>query len=403
MATGAVLGAAVAGPAAAQQQLQMPVLSGERVLRFGASAEVYYDTNVSRGSDLLASQRGLQPEDTVFQPRVTATVSQPLGTQMVYLNGFAGYDFHRNNSRLDRANVQVGGGYTARVGICQPSLMGSYSGRQSDLEDADSNTVTNLIQSYGTAAGLRCGRPIGPGVQVMVGREMVKNSTSGRTASDHDSEFLNLALSYSNPTLGQASIAWGYGSNEYPNRIIPGRPVGDGFITSNYTLSYQRQLGQKITLGGSIGRTMVKREFAIAGAPLKFSTTSYAASLDYRMSERIGLRASGARSVKPSNRPGKIYDVSTHLEGAVRYALGTRYDIEVGHAWTETNSNADTAPGTRPVITNSRNNLTFGSVQYAQSDRISWEFTVQRDRRNTNLPQFNYSSTRVGLRTTVTF
>ena len=164
MATGAILGAAMAGPAAAQQPAAPPTLSSARSFELGLSARVLYDSNIARGSELLAIQRGLSRDDFVYQPAVTANIVQPLGTQMVYLAGSAGYDFHERNTKLDRGNVNVQGGYTARVGICQPSLTSSYSGRQSDLEDADSVTTTNLVQATSVAASVQCGRPIGPGV-----------------------------------------------------------------------------------------------------------------------------------------------------------------------------------------------------------------------------------------------
>ena len=158
-----------------------------------------------------------------------------------------------------------------------------------------------------------------------------------------------------------------------------------------------------MTVAGSYGRTMAKREFATPGVPLTFTTNSYAANAEYRLGQRLNLQVSASRSVKPSNRPGKVYDVSTFVEGVAAYDLGSRYTVEFGHRRATNNSNVDTVPGARPVVTRSRNDITHGAARFAQSDRLSWELDLQYDKRKTNLPQFNYSSTRVGLRTTVNF
>src|SRR3569623_642403 len=95
-------------------------------------------------------------------------------------------------------------------------------------------------------AGLQCGRPIGPGLQMSVQRDQAKSSATQRVEVDHDTRSASVGLSYTHPTLGTAAVGWNYAANQYPNRIIPGRPIGDGFFTYAYGFSYSRQFGTKL-------------------------------------------------------------------------------------------------------------------------------------------------------------
>ncbi|MBL8554519.1 MAG: hypothetical protein JNL41_09595 [Phenylobacterium sp.] len=401
LALGAAVGTAAAGASIAQQ---MPAITvGQRVLEFGASAQAFYDSNVARGSDALARRRGLEKDDTTFRPSVSANIVQPLGQQAVFLTGSAGYDFHRKNTRLDRGRADVTGGATGRVGPCQPLITAGYRAGQSDLADADDLTVRNLQQSTSVQTGLTCGRPIGPGLQAMVGRQQVKNSAALRKTSDADTETASVSLTYTHPSLGQAGVIWNYSGTEFPNRIIPGRPVGDGFFTSSYGVSYSRNFGPRLTVDGLAQRTQVKREFAPPGTPRKFTSTTYGANAKYRFGQRIEVEAHALRQVKPSNRPEKLYDVVTSGEVLANYRLGSRYKINLGHRIEDLDSNADLSASARPVVTASRTNTTYGGVTYRQSDRLSFIFDVRHERRKTDLPDFNYSSNRIGITANVGF
>lgn len=401
LAVGAVCGATTAGSAAAQQSL--PAVQQERQLDFGVRAETTYDNNAARGTRALAQQRAVAREDVVFQPTVTADVTQPFGSHIVFLHGEAGYDFHRENDQLDRGRADIYGGYTTAVGPCQPTAMAAYRAAQSDLQDADALTIDNLLQSTTTTLSLQCQQGVGLGASALVSRTETKNSATLRKTSDSTTEAASLSLVYGNATLGQAALIWNYTNTEFPNRIIPGRPVGDGFFTTSYGASYQRNFGPRISVGGQVQRTTVKREFAPPGVDAKFTSTTYGANASYRLGTRIQLQANAGRSVKPSNRPGKVYDIATTGEMVASYRLGSRYNVSLGHRIDDIESNVDLPPGARPVVTDSRSNTTFGAIRYAQSDRVTWTLDAAYEDRKTNLPDFNYNSTRVSLAVAVGF
>jgi hypothetical protein len=402
MAVGAILGSTAAASAAAQQ-LSLPGAVDGRQLSFAAQGEVVYDTNFARGDDLTAAQRGLSKADTIYRPSLSVTYAQPIGQQGVFLNGSVGYDFHQKNTQRDRGRANVQGGVVGRVGPCAPNVQGAYRIAQSDLDDEDNGRITNLLQTDSAGVGVQCTRGIGPGFSLQVEREHTNNSATSRRPSDHDSKVAAATLFYAHPTLGQASLTWVYMANEFPNRIIPGRPVGDGFFTNSYGISYQRNFGSKLVVGGQYARTTVKREFAPPGSDLKLKSTSYGVNVSYKLGQRIDLQAHATRAVKPSNRPGKLYDIRTNAEASMAYTLGTRYNISAGYGVTDNDSNNDTVPGTKPVVTKSRMDSAFGAIGYKQSDRLSFTLTLRHDDRKADLPDFNYSATRIGLSTSLTF
>jgi hypothetical protein len=404
LAFGAAVCTAGAGASVAQQMPAMQA-GGQRTFEFGAKVDAFYDSNLARASDAVAARRGLKKEDYVARPAVTANVVQPVGQQIIFLTGNAGYDFHRENKELDRGRADISGGVAGRVGPCQPILGASYKAAQSDLTDTeDLTSVKNLQETTTMQAGLTCGRPIGPGFVLSAQKSQFKNSAADRETSDSDTQNLTMAVNYTHPSLGAASVLYSYASSEFPNRIIPGRPVGDGFFQTSYGVSYKRNFGPRLNVDGVVSRTTVKREFAPPGVDQKFTSTTYAANANYRFGQRINFQLHGVRSVQPSNRAEKVYDILTSGEVVANYRLGSRYNIKVGHLIEDRDSNADTTvPTTRPTVTKSRLNATYAAVRYQQSDRLSLELDVRREDRKTDLPDFNYTSNRIGISANVGF
>lgn len=402
LALGAILGVSAGSVAHGQQAAQLPVVGAERQFQFEGRVNAFYDTNISRTSKAAAVGRGVNPEDWVVTPGVAASIVQPFGRQRLFLDGSAGYDFHRRNSKLDRGRYELTAGGAASLGVCRPMAFGTYQAFQSDLADVDLGTVSNLQQATGVAAALDCGRPIGLSGSVVVRRVDTKNSAATMVLQDNTAETMVVGLRYGNPNLADVSLLWIYANNEFPNRIIPGRPVGDGFWTQTVGAQVERKLGARINATAAVARTYLKREFAPPGEQLDFSTNTYEGSLSYRAGTRILAELIGSRQVKPSNRPGKLYDVAENLEGRVRYRLNPRVNLVAGHIYADVASNVDTI-GARQVLTNSRTNTTYGTIEYRGFQRASVQFQVRYEDRDTNLPVFNYSATRVGVTTTVGF
>jgi len=380
----------------------MPTVGAARQLHGSASLQAIYDSNFARSSKAAAAIRGIEPEEVTLRPQVNLNVVQPFGRQVVFLQGSAGYDFHRNNEDLDRGRADVQGGYLASLGLCQVGLTSTYRAAQSDLATIDTERTKNLAQAVGTGATASCGRATGFAGTVSVQRVDAKNSADLQKTADSTHETLQTTLIYGHPTLGKFGLVYAYSSSEFPNRIIPGRPIGDGFWTQTYGLSAERSIGSRLKVNGQVGQTKVKREFAPVGTPQKFTSTSYAANASYRFGDRLLLQLQGARAVRPTGRAGKLYDIDTNGQITGRYSFGTRYVASLGYGISDVESNDDTL-GARPVVTDSRTHTVFGSIRYRQSTYASLLLDVRYDDRDTNLPDFNYSSTRVGLSAEVGF
>ena len=98
-AAGSLLGIGVCTSAMAQAMPGAPV---KREFHVEGTANLAYDSNSAHSSAALAAQRGIQLEDETFHPALNFTLVEPIGRQSIYVNGAAGYDFHRYNSRLNR-------------------------------------------------------------------------------------------------------------------------------------------------------------------------------------------------------------------------------------------------------------------------------------------------------------
>lgn len=395
LALGATIG--VVACSAAHAQISAPTASSQRDLGFGAQVSVLYDTNTARSNETVAAQRGLILEDTTITPTVNFNVSQPLGQNAVFLNSSAGYQFHDKNKKLDRQTYAVSGGGMARLGMCQATVFGTFNAAQADIADLDTLTTTNLRRSIGRGATLQCGRPTGFGGNVGVQKVMTHDSEQRLRTNDSDSSTISVGLGYTNPVLGTVGVNYAYNSNEFPNRIIPGRPIGDGFFSDSYGLTVQRDFGSRLSVSGAASRIELKREFAPPGASQKLKGTTYAAQADYAIGSRITVNVGASRSVRPSGRPGKLFDIAETANLNLGYKLGSRFDISLGHTYARTKSNQDTlTPVT--VVTSSELNSTSASIGFATTGKISLNLDVRYDERVTNLPEFDYTATIVGVR-----
>jgi hypothetical protein len=399
LALGAIASVAVSTAASAQQAPQLPAVeAGKRQIHADLTVSTEYDSNITRSSTALAQLRGLSKDDVTTDPIATVSAVQPLGQQALFVKGSVGYQFHRKNTRLDRRNYDLSGGGLALVGMCHNMLFGEASGLQSDLVDLDAGTVENFHKTKSIGDNLECGRNIGPFAALTLMRQETKNSAAVQKISDFDSRTAYLTLGYKNPTLGTISAIATVTTVEYPNRINPGRPIGDGFFTRGYGLAVEHNFGSRIHVTAQAARTRLKREFAPPGQPLKLSGSTYDGQVDYKLGSRITIRAEAARNFEPSLRAGKVYDLDKREEIEVRYRLGTRFLVTVGHSLEDKNSNVDTTAVARAIVTRSRTNDTYGSIEYRRGDRFSLALDVRQEDRKTDLPAFNYTATRVGLK-----
>jgi hypothetical protein len=344
----------------------------------------------------LSGIRDVARSDYILRPEATASVIQPLGRQLIFVNGSAGYDFYKRNDDLNRRRYNVTLGGVGVVGPCTENVATTFRAQQSDLGDVDQTTVKNLQKTIGFSGGITCGRSIGPTFGISGQRQDIKNSTPQLKVSDSTTAGVSATVGYTNPTLGVAGVFYSYSETENPNRIIPGRGIGDGFHVEATGVTLQHKFGSRIDARVSAGGMRLTREFAPVGSPKKVSGATYNGGVSYMAGTRLTLNLNASRAFQPSVTAGKLYDVTTRGDIGARYSLGTRIAITVGHSITDTDSNRDTAlPGL--VVTKSRTNSTTASILYTQNQHASVAMDVRYDDRETDVPSFNYNAVRVGL------
>ena len=374
----------------------MPRPGAAREFKIGGRVSAFYDSNVSRSSAILSGIRDVARSDYILRPEATASIIQPLGRQLVFVNGAVGYDFYKKNDDLNRRRYDVTLGGVGVVGPCSETIATMFRAQQSDLGDVDLTTVKNLQKTIGLSGGITCGRSIGPTFGISGQRQDVTNSTAKLKVSDSTTTGVSATVGYTNPTLGVAGVFYSYSETENPNRVIAGRGIGDGFHVESAGVTLQHAFGSRIDARVSAGGMRLTREFAPAGSPKKLSGANYNAGVTYMAGTRLTLSLNASRAFQPSGTAGKLYDVTTRGDVSARYKLGTRIAVTLGHAITDTDSNRDTAlPGL--VVTKSRINSTTASILYTQNQHASVAMDVRYDDRKTDVPSFNYNAVRVGL------
>lgn len=402
LALGALVGLGFCVPGAATAQMAMPAIKPVREWKVGVRADAFYDSNIARASKALATAQGLEREDYVFTPAATVALVQPFGRQALFLNGDAGYSFYRNNSELSRRRAKLQGGLAAVFGPCRQVTFGGYEAAQSDLASLDATTTENLRQTKSVALGLTCARAVGPGLQMMVQRADTKNSAVRIKESDATTETATLGITYGRPSLGIFTVGANYSSTEFPNRIISGRPVGDGFFVQSYQLGYQREFGSRLSLSAGGGVSHVKREFAPPGVDQSFNSATYSLDVIYGLGTRIDLEVRAARAVTPSQQVGKTFDKRTSADGIIRYRAGNRLSFAGGYSRQDIDSNVDTA-SQLVAVTSAQVDAVYATVDFKPNETLSLGLEVRHEQRDANLPQFTYTATRLGVRAQASF
>ena len=396
LAIGAALVGLGAGSAAVAQT--MPAAQAKSTTDFGLILTGIHDSNLAGGS---GGNSTLTPDDYTFRPEASFSINKPLGRNVVYLRGTAGYDFHQQNQRLNSRRLDVTSGGILRASACQAALFGAYNTQQSQLADVTQASVLNRLTQVSEGAGLSCGRS-GLSGQLVVSHMEATNSLALTKTADHHSKGAALSVAYGRPSLGSLGVSATYSEEEYPNRPDALGAIGDGFKTESYGVNYQKRLGQKLSFTVGVADSVVHRRTAPPGIALTSSGLNYSLVASYALSSRLNFNLNVSKSTVPSNQAGKLVDTSTRGDLSASYKLGSRFTFGLGGDISDSKSNADTTLGVL-AITNSRVKTVYGSLNYRQSQRLGINFDVRHEERVTNLPQFDYSDTRVSLSTALSF
>jgi hypothetical protein len=399
---GAIAAMCACTSAHAQAQT-VPVVEAVRQTKIGFNLDTSYDSNISHEDPALAAARGITPEDETATPSVLVDLTYPLGRQAVFLNGQAGYDFHRVNKQLDRERVNLTGGALVVTGRCRSTPYGAYTAAQSDLQDLALGQAKNLMTTVAEGVGITCGAAQGLTGQASYYHQNVTNTATAEKIADHQVDSGSGSFGYGNERLGTLLLTGSYSNQSFPNLITSPGHVGEGYSNELVGISYSKNIGARIRFQGQIGESSLHRENAPVGIPLTVNGANFTFMLDYKMSTQLEFLAQSMRQFQPSNSPGKLFELATTSQVTANYNLGTRFLISLGGIIEDITSNQDTAVAATPTPTQSHSRTVFGSIRYQQSEKASLMLDLRQVQRSTDLSAYDYTDNRATLTLAVSF
>jgi hypothetical protein len=396
LALAAVIGVGPFSSAWAQSASNVPQVQVKRTHEIDFSSDFVYDSNIAHGNEAQAIVRGIHPEDETARPRITFNIVQPLSRQALFLTGFAGYDFHRLNKQLDHLNTDLTGGAALTVGPCHGLPFGNYVASQSNPEDVVGGTARNLLTTVTGSVQIQCGRATGLQEQVLYQHSKAYNTNGRSEVANHTSDSITGGLAYANRTLGDVGLEAGYSRTEFPNRILPSGAHGDAFSVATFGATYSRLIGTKIKATADVSDALVQRKNAPPGGSKNTSGINYSAQVLYQMNRNLGITVQGSRAYKPSNQPGRLFELLTGWQMDTQYQLGSRIVLGLGASYKDSRTNVDS---TLPVALPTRYHQIagYGSASYRFSRRLGLSLEVRQEDKTTDIPTFDYSDTRVTL------
>lgn len=401
-ATAAALAALACVGEARAQQATLATAPKARETDLSASVDVVYDSNVARSDRAIAAARGLSLADELFTPRGDFTIARQLGREVLFLQGTAGYQFHRTNTVLNRENIDITGGINTHVLRCQELVTGSYLREQADLAEQSRLVVRNAVQISKVGLDADCGRAIGLAPTASVSQSWRTNSAPRLALNNSDTFSATGGLAYRQPALGSLSLFGSFSQTSFPDNqfIVNGVVSTAGFKYYSGGATYDRHLGGRIEGSASISYSTVQPDIAFEKG---FNGLTFALDGTYKVNSRLDLKATAVRAVVPSQQVGSNYSVTGTYEVDVSYALGTRLDLSVIGLYRTLNNGTGTTAGVPIDLTHSTTESVFASGTYKLSRRFSFTLMAGDEDRQANFTGLSYNGARVGLTFTATY
>jgi hypothetical protein len=406
LALGAALAASAAVKDADAQVTPSTMMSGaqERNVEIDATARVDYDSNVAKEGAAEAALQGLTLGDVIYTPTVLIDATLPIGRQALFVQGSASYLFHQNNTQLNHDQYNVTAGVGNVLGPCATTESGSFASGRTQITDTRAvDDVENVLTTVGGAVSAICSRPTGLGVVANARYQSGTNSASEVISSDFETVSASAGLSYARPTLGKLMIEGTYAKGDYPNRAATLQ--SPGYESVGATVEYQRQLGGKIQLVGSVGFNDVTPEEApgsmITGGHFQGLIYSFVGS--YRVSSRLSADLSLNRSVSPTLIAGRSFEIQSAYAGDVVYKFGSRITARLGVQENDITAEGGVAIDPILSLTDSKLTVILVNLSYRQSQKLTFTLNAQHEQRTSDNQRLDYSGYRVGVSAGVSF
>lgn len=386
------LGYAQAPPATGASSGLGAAGGGQKPFTVDVIGAILYDSNLGRGQDAINDARDLHKSDITYSPAVAVTVALPVGRNLLFLNGTAGYDFHQYNTELDSGRVNVAAGGLARLGACEANVAGAYAVQQSNLADLPIRVTRNRQTTRSVSTQLTC--LVGSSLTGFLGVSASDASNSAdANLVDSDSVSVNGGFGYGNRQLGTLQIIGGFTKTNYDENTTPLVMMQPGFEAYNVGLQYSRAIGNRLTGSASIGYQTVHSD-----SPLMDDSSNISGSgaLDYQLNSRIGLNLAYSRSAAPTIIEGYDYILDESYSVGARYTLSSRIQSSFGASWTRTDYKG-TAPLVLDVPSEERTRRLYGQVGLMVGRTASVSLNVSQEKRTSKPEVFNYTAYQVGV------
>lgn len=298
----------------------------ERAVVLMVSQDIFYDSNVSRGSDASAALRGIKNEDVRAAPTAALNMVLPRGRALFTVQGSVGYDAYARNRGLNRERLSIRTESQVPVAFCAVAPELAYSRRQIDLIDlgapdgvidAAARNVQTVKEALG---GVTCGPPIGLRPSGHIGYVNTRTDTRGARQQEVRETRYGSALNYVHPSVGNIALFARRRDVIYDRQrqFFPGR-LSSVSIT-NAGLRVDRRLGTRLQLVASLSYADLASAVNPPGAR-NFDGLNWDVSATLRLGGRLLLTTETDRAITIS--PGFSAETvrQTNYAGSLSYAL----------------------------------------------------------------------------------
>lgn len=371
-----------------------------RRMEIRPSVQLVYDDNVFRVSEGF-NLSGRPRDDIRVTPSVAGDISLPVGRQTLFLNGQVGYDFFKNNDQLDRERIALAGGAELRAGrACSATVTGRYSRQQTDFANVLATVaIPNATEQRTLDVQGRCAGTVGLTPSFGFTRTLVRNSSELFEPLDVNSTTYQVGLGYQRPSLGVVSLYGTYTDTSFVNRsfLVPGDPdpIEDGVESYSAGISFERQIGTRITGTLSFGHTWVNPKL---DQTVSFRGLSYAAGIAIRASDDLRVNIDAARTVDVQNIVVASYSITDFVGMTGSYQLNRLLQLRFGSRWQDRRFQAPPQFADIPGFLGVPNDeIVAADIGFALdvTDRLQLTTSFTQERRDSTIDILDYTNSRL--------
>lgn len=375
-----------------------PAQHGRKPFTIDVIGAILYDSNVSRGTDIVNASRNLHKSDVTYTPSLAIASFIPLGRNSFYINAEIGYDFREYNKELESGRADVSGGALARLGPCQVGLNGGYAIRQSDLATLPLRVTRNRATTISAGGQVFCASS--GGLTGLASASAAETSNSADiNLVDANTISIDTGVGYGNRQLGTIQFIASYTKTTYDENsgsIILPQP---GFEIYGGSVQYSRDIGNRLQGNAAIGFQTVRSDGAAIG---DVTSLSGSGSFSYRLNSRTSLTADYERGAAPSVVEGYDYVLRQSYGGEFRHSLSSRANTSLGANWSKTTYKGLplVAPGL-PVDSSDRTLFAQLGINFGRTASVSLRASQSK---RTSVPSiFDYTAYQIGVTTKKSF